>query len=58
MPGAAPRTPGKGPPRGGYRVGYHRYSGLSKITAGDCAHEMIRMLDDGTWLHRAPVIQY
>jgi len=47
-----------GPRRGEYRVGFHRYSGLSKITAADCAQEMIRMLADDTWLHRAPVIQY
>ena len=26
--------------------------------AADCAHEMIRMLSDDTWLHKAPVIQY
>jgi len=28
------------------------------IDAGDCANEMIRMLEDDTWLHKAPVIQY
>lgn len=56
--GVRPLQMRKGPPRGGYRVGFDRYSGLSTITAGDCAHEMIRMLDDDTWLHRAPVIQY
>jgi len=56
--GIRPLQMRKGPRRGEYRVGYHRYSGLSKITAADCAHEMIRMLTDDTWLHRAPVIQY
>jgi putative NADH-flavin reductase len=56
--GIRPLQMRKGPRRGSYRVGFHRYSGLSKITAGDCAHEMIRMLSDDTWLHRAPVIQY
>jgi putative NADH-flavin reductase len=56
--GIRPLQMRKGPKRGKYRVGFHRYSGLSKITAADCAHAMIRMLTDETWLHRAPVIQY
>jgi putative NADH-flavin reductase len=56
--GIRPLQMHKGPRRGEYRVGFHRYSGLSKITAADCAQEMIRMLADDTWLHRAPVIQY
>ncbi len=56
--GIRPLQMRKGKRRGTYRVGFHRYSGLSKITAADCAHEMIRMLTDDTWLHRAPVIQY
>jgi putative NADH-flavin reductase len=56
--GIRPLQMRKGPKRGKYRVGFDRYSGLSKITAGDCAHEMIQMLTDETWLHRAPVIQY
>ena len=56
--GIRPLQMRKGPKRGKYRVGFHRYSGFSKITAADCAHEMIRMLTDETWLHRAPVIQY
>ncbi len=56
--GIRPLQMRKGGKRGGYRVGFDRYSGLSKITAGDCANEMIRMLEDNTWLHKAPVIQY
>lgn len=56
--GIRPLQMRKGPRRGEYRVGFHRYGGLSKITAGDCAREMIRMLSDDTWLHKAPVIQY
>jgi putative NADH-flavin reductase len=56
--GIRPLQMRRGPWRGSYRVGFHRYSGFSKITAGDCALEMIRMLSDDTWLHRAPVIQY
>jgi putative NADH-flavin reductase len=56
--GIRPLQMRKGARRGGYRVGFDRYSGLSQITAGDCAREMIRMLEDDTWLHKAPVIQY
>ncbi len=56
--GIRPLQMRKGSKREKYRVGFHRYSGLSKINAADCAHEMIRMLTDETWLHRAPVIQY
>ncbi len=56
--GIRPLQMRKGGKRGGYRVGFDRYSGFSKITAGDCANEMICMLEDDTWLHRAPVIQY
>ena len=56
--GIRPLQMNKGPRHGKYRVGFDRYSGFSKITAADCAHAMIRMLNDDTWLHRAPVIQY
>jgi putative NADH-flavin reductase len=56
--GIRPLQMNKGPRHGQYRVGFHRYNGLSKITAADCAQEMIRMLGDDTWIHRAPVIQY
>jgi putative NADH-flavin reductase len=56
--GIRPLQMRKGASRGGYRVGFDRYSGLSQITAGDCANEMIRMLEDDTWLHKAPVIPY
>ncbi len=56
--GIRPLQMRKGARRGGYRVGFDRYSGFSQITAADCATEMIRMLEDDTWLHKAPVIQY
>jgi putative NADH-flavin reductase len=56
--GIRPLQMRKGGRRGSYRVGFHPYSGFSKITAGDCAAEMIRMLTDDTWLYKAPVIQY
>jgi len=41
-----------------YRLGYDAYSGLSKISFADCAHAMIIMLKDDTWLRKAPIIQY
>jgi putative NADH-flavin reductase len=48
----------RGPRRGEYRLGFHRFSGFSRISFADCAHAMIRMLDEDTWLHKAPIIQY
>ena len=47
-----------GPKRGEYRLGFHRFSGLSKIHFADCAHAMCQMLADDTWLHKAPIVQY
>ncbi|MGI9431509.1 MAG: NAD(P)-dependent oxidoreductase [Myxococcota bacterium] len=47
-----------GPRRGHYRVGFDRFSGLSKIHFADCADAMIQMLEDDTWLHQAPIVQY
>ena len=43
---------------GKYRLGFNAYSGLSKITFADCAHAMVQMLEDDTWLGKAPIIQY
>lgn len=48
----------KGPKREVYRVGYDRFSGMSSINAADVAHAMLAMLDDDTWLHEMPIIQY
>lgn len=48
----------RGAKRGRYRVGFDRYSGLSKIHFADCAAAMLDMLSDDTWLHKAPIIQY
>ena len=56
--GIRPLQMGKGPRREQYRLGYHRFSGLSKISFADCAHAMLGMLQDDTWLHKAPVVQY
>lgn len=47
-----------GPRRAAYKLGYDSFSGLSKIHFADAAHAMVRMLDDDTWLHEAPIIQY
>ncbi|MEH6586209.1 MAG: NAD(P)H-binding protein [Halioglobus sp.] len=41
-----------------YRVGFNAFSGMSKITFADCAHAMITMLSDDTWVGKAPIIQY
>lgn len=43
---------------GHYRLGYNRFSGLSKISFADCAHAMLVMLESDEWLGKAPVIQY
>jgi putative NADH-flavin reductase len=56
--GVRPLQMRSGPKRGKYRLGFDAFSGLSKITFADCAHAMIGMLDDDTWLHKAPIIQY
>ncbi len=43
---------------GKYRLGFHPYSGMSKISFADCAHAMVGMLDDDTSVGKAPVVQY
>jgi putative NADH-flavin reductase len=56
--GVRPLQIRKGPKRGDYRVGFQRYSGMSWISFADVADAMIGMLDDETWLHKAPIVQY
>lgn len=56
--GVRPLQMKHGAKRGEYRLGYHPYSALSKITFADCAHAMIGMLEDDTWIRKAPIIQY
>jgi putative NADH-flavin reductase len=56
--GVRPLQMRPGSRRGKYRLGYDAFSGLSKITFADCAHAMVGMLDDDTWLHEAPIVQY
>jgi putative NADH-flavin reductase len=43
---------------GEYRLGFNAFSGMSKISFADCAHAMLRMLSDDTWVGKAPIIQY
>lgn len=43
---------------GEYRLGMDRFNGMSKISFSDCADAMVAMLDDDTWRHRAPIVQY
>jgi len=56
--GVRPLQMRKGPLRGEYRLGFDTFSGMSKISFADCAHGMLRMLEDDTWLRKAPIIQY
>jgi len=56
--GIRPLQMGRGPRKEKYRLGYNTFSGLSKISFADCAHAMLGMLKDDTWIHRAPVVQY
>ncbi|MFP8878517.1 MAG: NAD(P)H-binding protein [Myxococcota bacterium] len=56
--GVRPLQMRNGKKRGKYRVGFDRFSGLSVIHFADCADSMIAMLEDDTWIHKAPIIQY
>lgn len=56
--GVRPLQMKSGPLRGEYRMGYDAFSGMSSISFADCAHAMLRMLDDDTWLREAPIVQY
>lgn len=56
--GVRPLQMRKGELTGAYRLGMDGFSGRSRISFADCAHAMIGMLDDDTWRHRAPIIQY
>jgi putative NADH-flavin reductase len=56
--GLRPLQMRSGPLRESYRIGFDHFSGLSKISFADCAHAMLRLLEDDRWLHEAPIIQY
>ncbi|MFT4519178.1 MAG: putative NADH-flavin reductase [Halioglobus sp.] len=44
--------------KGEYRLGFNAFSGLSSISFADCAHAMVAMLEDDTWIGKAPIVQY
>ena len=56
--GVRPLQMRSGPKREQYRLGFESFSGFSSISSAGCAHAKIRMLDDDTWLHKAPIVQY
>jgi putative NADH-flavin reductase len=56
--GIRPLQMKKGSRREKYRLGFNAYNGMSKITFADCAHAMVRMLEDDQWIGKAPIIQY
>lgn len=56
--GIRPLQMNAGQRREQYRLGFNRFSGFSKITFADCAHAMLGMLEDDTWRHKAPIVQY
>jgi putative NADH-flavin reductase len=56
--GVRPLQMRKGPKRTQYRLGFNTFNGMSVISFADCAHAMINMLKDDTWLRKAPIIQY
>jgi putative NADH-flavin reductase len=56
--GVRPLQMKSGAMTGNYRLGYNAFSGLSKISFADCAHAMLGMLEDDTWLGKVPIIQY
>lgn len=56
--GVRPCQMGKGKLTGSYRLGFDPFNGMSKISFADCAHAMIDMLEDDTWMHKAPIVQY
>ncbi|MEH6591406.1 MAG: NAD(P)H-binding protein [Halioglobus sp.] len=56
--GVRPLQMKHGKKTGKYRLGFNKYNGMSKITFSDCAHAMVNMLKDDTWIGKAPIIQY
>ena len=56
--GVRPLQMRKGDFTGTYRMGMDPFNGMSKIFFADCADAMLTMLDDDTWRHQAPIIQY
>jgi putative NADH-flavin reductase len=56
--GVRPLQMKAGPKKGQYRLGFNAFSGFSSISFADCAHAMVHLLEDDTWVGKAPIIQY
>ena len=56
--GVRPLQMKNGKRRAEYRLGFNAFSGMSSISFADCAHAMVNMLSDDTWVGKAPIIQY
>ena len=56
--GIRPLQMNHGPKKERYRLGYNAFGATSKIHFADCAHAMVNMLVDDTWVGEAPIIQY
>jgi putative NADH-flavin reductase len=56
--GIRPLQMKSGPRKENYRLGYNAFSALSSISFADCAHAMVTMLEDDTWVGKVPIIQY
>lgn len=56
--GVRPLQMKSGPRREQYRLGYDAFSAMSKISFADCAHAMLRQLEDDTWIGKVPIVQY
>lgn len=56
--GIRPLQMRSGPQKSQYRLGFDTFGGMSAISFADCAHAMVQMLGDDTWLGKAPIVQY
>ena len=56
--GIRPLQMKKGSLKGQYQLGFDPFSGFSSISFADCAHAMLNMIEDDTWVGTAPIIQY
>lgn len=56
--GVRPLQMKKGDHKKQYRLGFDRFSGMSSISFSDCADAMLSMLENDTWIGKAPIVQY
>lgn len=56
--GVRPLQMKHGVKKGEYRLGFTKYGAMSTISFSDCAHAMVNMLEDDTWIGKAPIIHY